>query len=108
MVKLAQSNISTYATFYAILGFSISGIFLILVSYTGCEQTILTVAFMCIAIAGRAFSSSGGFRINHLDIAPQYAGVLMGITNCFATSAGIISPYLVGVIVDISVSTFLG
>lgn len=60
---------------------------------------------MCVAVAGRALGSSGGFRVNHLDIAPQYAGVLMGITNCFATLPGIISPYLVGIIVDVSVSS---
>lgn len=59
---------------------------------------------MCVAVAGRALGSAGGFRVNHLDIAPQYAGVLMGITNCLATLPGIISPYLVGIIVDVSVS----
>ena len=33
-----------------------------------------------------------GFNVNHLDIAPRYAGVLMGITNCAATIPGIVGP----------------
>ena len=35
-----------------------------------------------------------GFACNHLDIAPRYAGVLMGLTNAVATIPGIIGPYV--------------
>lgn len=44
------------------------------------------------------------FRVNHLDIAPQHASVLMGISNTFATVPGIVSPALTGYIVQNSVS----
>lgn len=44
------------------------------------------------------------FSVNHLDIAPQYASVLMGISNTFATIPGIVSPALTGYIVTNSVS----
>lgn len=40
-----------------------------------------------------------GFAVNHLDVAPQYASILMGISNTFATIPGIISPSLTGWIV---------
>lgn len=40
------------------------------------------------------------FSVNHLDVAPQYASVLMGIGNTFATLPGIISPILSGYIVS--------
>ena len=33
-----------------------------------------------------------GFSINHLDLSPRYAGVLMGLSNFFATLPGIIGP----------------
>ena len=32
----------------------------------------------------------GGFSVNHMDIAPKYAGVLMGISNTAGTLAGVI------------------
>jgi ACS family sodium-dependent inorganic phosphate cotransporter len=40
------------------------------------------------------------FSVNHLDIAPQHAGVLMGISNTVATLPGIISPLVTGFIVQ--------
>lgn len=33
-----------------------------------------------------------GFNVNHLDIAPRYASILMGISNGFGTLAGILCP----------------
>lgn len=43
------------------------------------------------------------FSVNHLDVAPQHASVLMGISNTFATIPGIVSPALTGYIVVNSV-----
>ncbi|KAK5646081.1 hypothetical protein RI129_004545 [Pyrocoelia pectoralis] len=40
-----------------------------------------------------------GYGINHLDIAPQHASVLMGISNTFATIPGIVAPIVAGYIV---------
>ena len=44
-----------------------------------------------------ALGSSGlgvaGFNSNHLDIAPNYAGILMGITNTAGTIPGILAPF---------------
>lgn len=39
------------------------------------------------------------YSVNPLDIAPQYASVLMGISNTAATIPGIISPSLTSAIV---------
>ena len=33
-----------------------------------------------------------GYSVNHLDLSPRYAGVLMGLSNFFATLPGIIGP----------------
>lgn len=40
-----------------------------------------------------------GFQMNHIDLSPNYAGTLMGITNCAANIMSIIAPLLVGFIV---------
>lgn len=37
--------------------------------------------------------------MNHIDIAPNFAGTLMGITNCAANIMSIIAPLLVGFVV---------
>nr|XP_022328030.1 sialin-like [Crassostrea virginica]XP_022328031.1 sialin-like [Crassostrea virginica] len=58
-------------------------------------------AVVCLTIAvGLGGFAWGGFSVNHLDIAPQYASILMGISNTFATIPGIVSPGLTGVIVS--------
>ena len=46
-----------------------------------------------------------GYYVNHLDIAPPLASVLLGITDTVATLAGIVSLSLTGVIVQHHVST---
>ena len=43
------------------------------------------------------------YRVNYLDIAPQHASVIMGLSNTFATMAGICSPILTGYIVTTKV-----
>jgi ACS family sodium-dependent inorganic phosphate cotransporter len=46
-----------------------------------------TTSMVCITIAvGIGAFAWSGFAVNHLDIAPQYASILMGIGNTFATS----------------------
>lgn len=41
---------------------------------------------------------SGGFAVNHMDVAPRYAGTLMGITNTAGTIPGIIGVTVSGLI----------
>jgi putative flippase GtrA len=45
--------------------------------------------------------------VNHLDIAPQYASLIMGLSNTVATVPGIISPMITGYIVQNKVIPFL-
>lgn len=42
-----------------------------------------------VAFSGFAIS---GYNVNHLDIAPRYASILMGISNGIGTIAGILCP----------------
>lgn len=62
-------------------------------------------SMICITIAvGLGAFAWSGFAVNHLDVAPQYASILMGISNTFATIPGIISPLLTGFLVKDAVS----
>ena len=55
--------------------------------------------FLCCALGLLSFCLSG-FATNHLDIAPRYADVLLGITNTAGTIPGIVGVYITGWLVD--------
>lgn len=42
------------------------------------------------------FLFHSGFNVNHLDIAPRYASILMGISNGVGTLSGMVCPLIVG------------
>lgn len=75
---------------------------LIAASYTGCDR-VLTVALLTIGVGlnGGIYS---GFKINHLDITPRFAGILMSLTNCTANLAGLLAPITAGILVEGKVS----
>ncbi|EDX07390.1 GD25524 [Drosophila simulans] len=70
------------------------GVALIAASYTGCDRA-LTLAILTIGVGlnGGIYS---GFKINHLDLTPRFAGFLMSITNCSANLAGLLAPIAAG------------
>jgi len=63
------------------------------------ESAGLAITIMSIGTALGAFVT-GGFAVNHMDIAPRHAGTLMGITNTAATIPGIIGVYASGMILQ--------
>lgn len=63
------------------------------------EDAHLTI-IVYVFIVAIGCSSNAGFNINHMDLSPNYAGLLMGITNTAAASGGIIAPLFVGLVVD--------
>lgn len=71
---------------------------LIIASYTGCNRA-LTVAILTIGV-GFNGGIYAGFKINHLDITPRYAGILMAFTNCSANLAGLLAPIAAGNIIE--------
>lgn len=73
------------------------GIALIGASYTGCNQ-YLTVAILTLGVGlnGGIYS---GFKVNHLDISPRFAGILMSFTNCMGNLAGLLAPLTAGYII---------
>ncbi|XP_019743657.1 sialin isoform X1 [Hippocampus comes] len=78
--------------FFSVVGMIGPAVFLVAAGYTGCNYT-LALTFLTISSSLGGLSSSG-FNINHLDIAPSYAGILLGITNCFATIPGMVGPVI--------------
>lgn len=85
--------------FFIFIGFLIPACLMVSTSYVGCEGTSLAVVLFSLAL-GVSNLNAASFNVNHLDIAPRYAGVLMGITNSAGTIPGIIGPFVVGVLTD--------
>jgi ACS family sodium-dependent inorganic phosphate cotransporter len=65
------------------------------------ETAWMAIAVMTVGNALAAFVT-GGFAVNHMDIAPRYAGTLMGITNTAGTIPGIIGVYVSGLILEVT------
>ncbi|VVC39796.1 Hypothetical protein CINCED_3A021879 [Cinara cedri] len=69
---------------------------LITLGYLENTTMVLTVYVFTVAIG---CASNAGFNINHLDLSPNYAGLLMGITNTAAACGGIFAPLFAGLLI---------
>eukprot|EP00090_Calanus_glacialis_P040476 TRINITY_DN7059_c0_g1_i1.p1 TRINITY_DN7059_c0_g1~~TRINITY_DN7059_c0_g1_i1.p1 ORF type:complete len:505 (-),score=159.42 TRINITY_DN7059_c0_g1_i1:141-1655(-) len=72
-------------------------VFLVLAGYSGCNST-LTIALLCLAV-GTNGAHYAGFMCVHIDMASNYAGTLLGITNGAANIMGFVAPTVTGYIV---------
>ncbi|KAJ8931307.1 hypothetical protein NQ314_015809, partial [Rhamnusium bicolor] len=77
-------------------GFGMEATFFLVMAYSNTITQGMTALSIGVAFSGFAIS---GFNVNHLDIAPRYASILMGISNGIGTIAGCICPYVVHQIV---------
>nr|XP_039265838.1 vesicular glutamate transporter 2-like isoform X1 [Styela clava] len=95
---LRKNNILTTTTVRKIMncgGFGLEAFFLLIV---GCSHG-QTVAIVCLVFAvGFSGFAISGFNVNHLDIAPRYASILMGISNGAGTLSGMICPLVVSAV----------
>ncbi len=64
--------------------------FLLLIGCLGSNR-IITVSLLTASVSIVAMCMAG-FLVNHVDIAPQYAGILYGITNTVSTIPGMLAP----------------
>ena len=66
-------------------GFWGTGLALLAMPMANSVAAGLTATSATLGLAGFA---RGGFSVNHMDIAPRHAGVVMGISNTAGTMAG--------------------
>jgi len=85
---------TTVRKIFCVAGLLIPGLFLSAVGFLGCNRVLIVCAIIiAVGSTGLAYS---GYGVNHLDLAPKYAGTLMGLTNTLATVTGILGPQVVG------------
>ena len=89
-------HITTVRKLFNTAGLLIPGLFLSTVGFLDCNRFL--IVFAVVIAIGSAGLTVSGFAVNHLDIAPRYAGTLMGLTNTLATVGGILGPQVVGML----------
>jgi len=74
------------------LAFWVPAAALIGIGFLDVEQKTLTIVLMTLSV-GFHSSSAIGSSINTIDLSPNHASILMGITNTLSTGMSIISPW---------------
>ncbi|XP_067856117.1 vesicular glutamate transporter 3 isoform X2 [Heptranchias perlo] len=93
---LRSRNILSTTTVRKIMncgGFGMEATLLLIVGYSHTRGVAISFLVLAVGFSGFAIS---GFNVNHLDIAPRYASILMGISNGVGTLSGMICPLIVG------------
>lgn len=75
---------------------------LVVLGYMGSNANAAICLYVFVVAIGCC--TNVGFNINHLDLAPNYAGILMGFTNAVASIGGVLAPTVCGLIVHDQVS----
>ena len=91
----SQTNARKIAVFISCIPPSLC---LIAIAFVGCNRVATTVLLiLSIVLCGAIFV---GHLCNHNDLAPNYAGILMGITNTPGTISAFILPGMVGALME--------
>lgn len=64
-------------------------------SFAGCNK-ILFVLFLTLLVGSQCLKNPG-ISVNILDLAPNYVSVLAAVVNGIGSFAGILAPYIIGV-----------
>ncbi|KAM4725873.1 sialin isoform 1-T1 [Anableps anableps] len=94
LIKRKVFSITNVRKIFTFTGLLLPALFLVAVCYAGCSH-ILTVTFLTLSTS-LGGTSSAGVYVNQIDIAPRYAGFLLGITNTFGTIPGVVAPIVTG------------
>ncbi|MBT8076946.1 MAG: ACS family MFS transporter [Gammaproteobacteria bacterium] len=76
-----------------------AAMFILLVQFA---PTAGVAVLLLSAVMGFTALTVSGYGTNHLDIAPNHAGLLMGITNTVGTIPGVVGVALTGFLIDLT------
>ncbi|XP_008291105.1 sialin [Stegastes partitus] len=94
LIERRVFSVTVVRKIFTTTGLMLPAAFLVAVGYAGCSH-ILTVTFLTLSTTAGGTSAPGVY-INQIDIAPRYAGFLLGITNTFGTIPGVVAPIVTG------------
>ncbi|EDO48724.1 predicted protein, partial [Nematostella vectensis] len=94
LLRRRMSTQSVRRLYYSV-GALGAGSFIVIAGYA--TNATAAVSIMCVGVAASGLLHSG-YNVNMLDIAPPYACIIMGLCNTLGTTAGFLSPLLVGIV----------
>ncbi|XP_072390780.1 putative inorganic phosphate cotransporter isoform X2 [Diabrotica undecimpunctata] len=91
-------TVLTTRKIFTAVGSFIPAAALLVLSYLPDDTIVWSVIMLVIAVGVQA-AAVGGFEVNHLDLSPNYAGIILGICNTFGETLSIFGPTAVHLIV---------
>jgi len=70
-----------------------ASVFIVAVGYA--PNKSVAIGLLCTGVGITGLNATG-YAVNILDIAPKFAGIIIGFSNVFGSMPGFISPMLVG------------
>uniref|UniRef100_A0A034W752 Putative inorganic phosphate cotransporter n=1 Tax=Bactrocera dorsalis TaxID=27457 RepID=A0A034W752_BACDO len=96
--KSNRISATTSRKLFNSIGLWVPVITLIWLGYMTREQTDLAVILLTFTV-GISAATHLGFQVNHIDLTPNFAGTLVGMTNSASQVASSIAPLVVGYVV---------
>ncbi|XP_076756009.1 putative inorganic phosphate cotransporter [Xylocopa sonorina] len=94
LFKTNRLSVTAIRKIFTTLAVSTPGLLMIVEANYGCDRaTSVSIFTIALTINGAV---TAGYLGNGLDIAPNFAGTIFGITNTFGSLAGFLSSYMVG------------
>lgn len=79
-------------------GLFVPMILVICLSFVTCAHPYLGVFLLGLGVGFLGCCTGAGYQVNMNEIGGCYSGVLLSISNTFATLSGIVAPYIVGLL----------
>lgn len=95
IIRRGYLTVRATRVFMQSISFIGSAVFFVAIGFINCSNAVVAVWFLFFAGAFMGFNA-GGFIVNHIDIAPSYAGLLFGVTNTVSAVPGFLAPILAG------------
>uniref|UniRef100_A0A1B0CLB8 Putative inorganic phosphate cotransporter n=1 Tax=Lutzomyia longipalpis TaxID=7200 RepID=A0A1B0CLB8_LUTLO len=88
-------SIGNSRKFFNSIGTYGSGLMLVILALLPRDQPISAIVLLIFSV-GLSSGAMFGYLLNHLDLSPIHAGILMGISNFAGTGASLIAPLFAG------------
>lgn len=97
--KTQCMSLSVSRKFFNSIGQWVPMLGLIGMGYMGKDDELLVIILLMLTVGSNA-AIYLGFQMNHIELSPNFAATLMGITNCVSNLLSIAAPLAVGLIVN--------
>ncbi|XP_062132659.1 putative inorganic phosphate cotransporter [Drosophila sulfurigaster albostrigata] len=97
-VQKTSLSLAFNRKFFNTIGTYVPMVLLVALGYVPKDNDTLVVVLLTLTVGVNA-ATHLGFQVNHIDLSPNFAGTLMGITNGLGSIMSFCAPLLVGKIV---------